>query len=94
MFKHICEFCTDRNKMGVLLGGFLLGTAGVRILSSDDAKKVYTEATAAVLRGKEDIMTTATNIWENCDDILQDAKDINERRAAEKAEAVIEAAAE
>ena len=29
--------------------GFLLGTAGVKILSSKDAKKVYTSVTAACL---------------------------------------------
>ena len=41
-------------KLGLFAGGVLFGTAGIRILSSRDAKKVYTHATAAVLRAKED----------------------------------------
>ena len=31
----------------------LFGTAGVKILSSKDAKKCYTHTTAAVMRAKE-----------------------------------------
>ena len=69
-------------KLGLFAGGVLFGTAGIRILSSRDAKKVYTHATAAVLRAKEDVMTTVTTLRENCGDILADAKAINEERAA------------
>ena len=65
-------------KLGLFAGGVLFGTAGIRILSSRDAKKVYTHATAAVLRAKEDVMTTVTTLRENCGDILADAKAINE----------------
>ena len=68
-------------KLGLFAGGVLFGTAGVKILSSKDAKKAYTHATAAVLRAKECVMTTATTIKENCDDVLADAKEINEQRA-------------
>lgn len=69
------------DKLGLFAGGVLFGTAGVKILSSKDAKKAYTHATAAVLRAKECVMTTATTIKENCDDVLADAKEINEQRA-------------
>ena len=69
------------DKIGLFAGGVLFGTAGVKILSSKDAKKAYTHATAAVLRAKECVMTTATTIKENCDDVLADAKEINEQRA-------------
>ncbi len=94
------------DKIGLFAGGVLFGTAGVKILSSKDAKKAYTHATAAVLRAKECVMTTATTIKENCDDVLADAKEINEQRAeaeviadtasevAEEAEETVEAAAE
>ena len=76
-------------KIGLFAAGVLLGTAGIRLLTSKDAKKVYTHATAAVLRAKEDVMTTVTNVRENCNDILADAKAINEQRAeAEKAEVI------
>ena len=70
-------------KLGLFAGGVLFGTAGIKILSSKDAKKVYTHSTAAALRAKEGVMTTATKIRENADDILADAKQINEKRAAE-----------
>lgn len=69
------------DKIGLFAGGVLFGTAGVKILSSKDAKKAYTHATAAILRAKECVMTTATTIKENCDDVLADAKEINEQRA-------------
>ena len=76
-------------KIGLFAAGVLFGTAGIRLLTSKDAKKVYTHATAAVLRAKEDVMTTVTNVRENCNDILADAKAINEQRAeAEKAEVI------
>jgi len=68
------------DKVALFAGGVLFGTAGLKILGSKDAKKLYTHVTAAVLRGKECVMTTATTIKENADDVLSDAKDINERR--------------
>ena len=82
------------DKIGLFAGGVLFGTAGVKILSSKDAKKAYTHATAAVLRAKECVMTTATTIKENCDDVLADAKEINEQRAEAEAELVEDTAAE
>ena len=58
--------------------------AGIKILGSKDAKKAYTHTTAAVLRAKESVMTAVTKVRENADDILADAKDINEKRAEEE----------
>ena len=68
------------------------GTAGIKVLSSKDAKKVYTGCTAAVLRAKECVMKTVTIIQENATDIYEGAKEINEERAA--AEEAYEDAAE
>ncbi len=70
-------------------GGVLTGSAGFKLLGSSDAKKVYTQATAAALRAKDCTMETATKIRENADDILADAKKINEDRAVEVEEEVI-----
>lgn len=67
-------------------GGVLFGTAGIKALSSRDAKKVYTGCTAAVLRAKDCIMDTVTTVQENAEDILAEAKQINEERAEEEAE--------
>lgn len=69
-------------KIALFVGGTLFGSAGLKILGSKDARKVYTHATAAVLRMKESVMETVTTVQENCADILADAKDINEQRAA------------
>jgi len=71
------------------LGGVLLGTAGVKLLSSKDAKKVYTHCTAATLRAKDSIVKTATTIQENAEDILAEAKQINAGRET-KEESVTE----
>ena len=75
-------------KIGLFAGGVLFGTAGVKVLSSKDAKKVYTNCTAAALRAKDCVMKTATTIQENAEDILAEAEQINEKRAAEEAAAV------
>ena len=77
-------------KIGLFAGGVLFGTAGVKVLSSKDAKKVYTNCTAAALRAKDCVMKTATTVQENAEDILAEAQQINERRAAEEAAAVQE----
>lgn len=69
-------------KVGTFAGGVLFGTAGIKILSSKDAKKVYTQCTAAVLRAKDCIMKTTNTIQENCSDIYADAVNVNEERAA------------
>lgn len=73
-------------ELGLFLGGVLMGTAGIRILTSSDARKVYVQGTAAALRGKEEVMTTATTLRENCEDIYAEAIEVNEKRAAKKAE--------
>ena len=72
-------------KAGIFAGGVLFGTAGVKILASDDAKKLYTNCTAAVLRAKDCVMKTATTVQENAEDILAEAQQINEKRAQEEA---------
>ena len=80
-------------KIGLFAGGALFGSAGIEILTSKDAKKLYTQCTAAVLRMKDQVMKTATTLQENCGDILADAREINEQRAAED-DAVLEDTAE
>ena len=67
-------------KIGLFAGGALLGSYGVKILGSRDAKKVYTHTTAAVLRMKDKVMEDVTTIRENAEDIVAAAKDINEER--------------
>ena len=75
-------------------GGALFGSVGLRLLTSRDAKKVYTQTAAAVLRMKDSTMETVNKVQEQAGDILADAKAINEARAAKAEAAVIEDAAE
>lgn len=82
-------------KTALFVGGLLFGTAGLSILKSKDAKKVYAESAAAVLRAKEEIMTGVTAVRETAGDILAEANDINEKRAEEAAaKAIADEAAE
>lgn len=83
----------DIKKIGLFAGGVLFGSAGIKALSSKDAKKVYTQGTAAVLRVKDCLMKTATNVQENAEDILAEAKQINKDREESEAEEVLEAEA-
>ena len=80
----------DWKKSGIFAAGVLFGTAGVKVLASKDAKKVYTNCTAAVFRAKDSVMQTVETVQENAEDILAEAKHINEQRAAEEKEAVVE----
>lgn len=68
-------------KVGTFAGGVLFGTAGIKILGSSDAKKLYTNCIAAGLRAKDCVMKTAAVIQENAGDILEEAKEINELRS-------------
>lgn len=77
----------DLKKTGIFAAGVLFGTAGIKLLASKDAKKVYTHCTAAALRAKETVMKAATDIQANAEDIYAQAKQINEDRAAAEAEA-------
>ena len=79
VFKNV-----DWKKVGTFAGGFVFGTAGVKVLASDDAKKVYTQCTAAVLRAKDCVMNVVSTVQENAEDIYAEAVEINEERAAKK----------
>ena len=83
-----CLKCIDWKKTGICAAGVLFGTAGIKVLSSKDAKKVYTNCTAAALRARDCVMKTAAVIQENAEDIYAEAQQINEERAA--AEAAVE----
>ena len=69
-----------KGKAALFIGGTLFGSAGLRILSGRDARKVYTHATAATLRCRDEVMKHVELVQESCSDILADAKQINEER--------------
>lgn len=77
-------------KIGMFAAGVLFGTAGLKVLGSKDACKVYAHTTAAALRAKDSVMTTVTALREGAGDVYADAKAINDRRAEAEAAAVVE----
>ena len=83
--KHL-KYAIPTAFIGTILfaAGVAFGTAGIKILSSKDAKKVYTNCTAAALRAKDCVMKTVSTVQENAEDIYADAKSINEERALQQ----------
>ena len=79
---------------GLFAAGVAFGTAGIKVLSSKDAKKAYTHCTAATLRAKDFVMKTVNTVQENAEDIYAEAKSINEERAAAAEAKAIEDAKE
>jgi hypothetical protein len=75
---------SSNKHLALFVGGALFGSAGLKLLSSKDAKKAYTHVTAAALRIKDYVMNTVTVVQENAADILASAKDINEQRATQE----------
>lgn len=73
----------EEKKLGFFAAGVLFGTAGIKVLASKDARKVYTNVTAAALRAKDCVMDTATKIQESAEDIYEEAQQINAEREAE-----------
>ena len=81
-------------KLALFVGGTLFGSAGLKLLASRDARKVYTHATAAALRCKAQVMEDVEKVQEGCADILADAKALNEQRVKEEEAVFIENTAE
>ena len=77
-------------RLACFVGGALFGSAGVKLLTSKDAKNAYIHITAAGLRMKDSVMETVTAVQENAADIVASAKDINEARASKEAETQVE----
>ena len=77
--------------IGLFALGTLFGLEGIRLLSSKDAKKAYAHCTAGVLRAKDSVLDQVTTLQENCTDIYEEAKSINENRAGKGVESDEEA---
>lgn len=77
---------SNYSKLALFVGGTLFGSIGLKILSSREAKDVYVRATAIGLRAKDSAMETVTAVQESAADILAEAKELNEVRAAKLAQ--------
>lgn len=75
-------------KIGSLLvgAGFLLGTAGVKALTSQPAKKCYTHAVAGALRVKQGYDCIVEQAKAEVDDIVAEATYLNASKADEQSE--------
>ena len=88
MKGEIDMFNVDKNKVknaNLFAAGLALGTVGLKMLTSKDAKKVYANVVAAGLRAKESVMQTAEKVQASSGSILADAQEINENRRKEDA---------
>ena len=77
---------------GLFAAGVVFGTAGIKVLSSKDAKKLYTNCTAAVLRAKDCVMKTVSKVQENAEEAFEDAAE--EETVEETTEETVETAEE
>ena len=66
------------------VGGTLFGSVGIKALQTDKAKEQYVKATAATLRAKDSTVSCLTKFKEEADDVLAQAKALNEEKAAQK----------
>lgn len=76
--------CKYMKELACFAGGVLFGTAGIKILSSKDAKSVYVKTTAAALRARSCVMDVVGKVQENAADVLAEAEAVNARRAADE----------
>ena len=74
------------SELAAFAGGVMFGTAGVKALGSKDATKAYAHTAAFGLRVKDSVMKAVTEVKENANDILAEAKEINEKKATEAQE--------
>ena len=74
----------DIKKIALFAAGTLFGSAGFKLLSSKDAKKVYTQTTAAVLRMKE-LWFYFGNLFENSEKLQKSIKKAKNAEEFERA---------
>lgn len=74
-------------KTGSLLvgAGFLLGTVGVKALTSQQAKRCYVQSAAYALRARQYYEEVVEQAKAEVDDIIAEAEYINTQAAAEEA---------
>lgn len=77
----------SRTRNGLLVGGgFLLGTLGLKALTSETAKKCYVQGIAQGMRAKSAYETMVEQAKAEVDDMMAEATYINAAVEDEKAE--------
>lgn len=70
---------------GIFGAGLLIGTVGLKVLRSNCVKKAATQGIAAGLRAKECVMDATSRVQADVEDMVADAKVINEKLELEMA---------
>lgn len=70
----------NSDKSWIFAAGVLFGTAGIKLLSTKEAKEAYVHLTAAGIRAKDYLWDKATVLRENAEDVYEQAKLLNEVR--------------
>lgn len=68
-------------KAGLFVAGMIFSTKGIELIKSKSAHNAYVIATAAALRGRDEVMEGVTSLREGCEDIYAEAVEFNEQRA-------------
>ena len=77
----------DGTRNGLLVGaGFLLGTIGIKALTSPAAKRCYVQGVAYGLRAKESYSSIVEEAKAQVDDIVAEASYINSSQSLESEE--------
>lgn len=69
---------------GIFGAGLLVGTLGLKVLKSSCVKKATTHGIAAGLRAKECVMDATAKVQADVEDMVADAKVINEKLETER----------
>lgn len=78
----------NRTRNGLLVGaGFLLGTIGIKALTSPTAKRCYVQGVAYGLRAKESYANIVEEAKAQVDDIVAEASYLNRPQSSEPVKA-------
>ena len=67
----------DKKDWGLLAGGFLAGTLGIKILTSQPARDLYVQGVAAGMRAKASYQDIVEEAKAQVDDIVAEATYVN-----------------
>ncbi|MDR0501374.1 MAG: DUF6110 family protein [Coriobacteriales bacterium] len=72
-----------KKNVGFIGAGFLLGTLGLKALTSKPAKKLYVQGVSKALQVKSAGLDIVEQAKSNLDDIVAEASYLNEKNAAD-----------
>lgn len=73
----------------LVLGGFILGTAGVKAVRSRCAHDAYVRGTVCALQCKDYVSRVVDEAKAQCDDILAEAEHIKEEERAQREQCTV-----